>query len=465
MASSETPPPSPEETPPGSDIPQEPAYADYADTPAQGVRRKLPFWKRIGGEGLVISVVFHGALLLLFAAWVIVTITDEAKTDPDTFATGSGGGAKGERAKVYEHKLQPKNVQNLARTSARITSKSATASVALPDLPTTSAPSLMAGLSGGGSSKGFGDGSGGGIGAGKGVGVGNARNFVGVFGGAFKRANALEGTLYDLKQDPGGKVLVDSRPERIAEMKRAFSRLDDNWRSAKASLDKAYRQAERKLYTSNIFIHPLAAEEATKAFECEKEIQAPGWLAYYEGWFAVPETGEYRFQGFADDMMAVAVDGTTVLSAFWPGQTDGSAIPFRPGWYPKDAHKTDGMQFRRPAMVGHLGARYKGSWLQLRKGQAYFIQVAISESHGGIFSSELLIERKGARYAKGKLEDIIPYFMLEPMPPEEIQLKLGWKMPRTWGYGTANPWHMDGATEGPSFGAEINNVTPRGVRR
>jgi hypothetical protein len=110
---------------------------------------------------------------------VIVTITDEARTDPETFATGAGGGSRGEQARIFEHKLQPRNVQNLARTSARITSKSATASVALPDLPTTSAPSLMAGLAGGGSSRGFGGGSGGGIGSGKGVGVGNARNFVG----------------------------------------------------------------------------------------------------------------------------------------------------------------------------------------------------------------------------------------------------------------------------------------------
>ncbi len=429
------------------------------------MRRKLPIWKRIGGDGLIISVVFHGILLFIFAAWVIVTITDEAKTDPETFATGSGGGAKGERAKVYEHKMTPRSAQNLARNSARITSKSATASVALPDLPTTTTPSLMTGLSSGGSSKGFGGGSGGGIGAGKGVGVGNARNFVGIFGAGFKRPNSLEGTLYDLKQDPKGKPLVQDRPERIAEMRKAFGRLDRGWKEAKAHLDRTYRQAENKLYASNILIHPLDASEATKAFDCEKEIQAPGWLAYYEGWFAVPESGKYRFQGFADDMMAVAVNGETALSAFWPGQGSGGVIAFKPDWEPRNAHRVDGTMFRNPRMIGHLGARYKGSWLELRKGQAYFIQIAISESHGGIFSSELLIEKEGARYAKGKLEEVIPYFMLESMSPEEIKLTLGWKMPRGWGYGPGGPWHMDGDTEGPSFGAEINNVTPRRTTR
>jgi len=451
---------------PKDPIPEVPVdEAPPAEAPAPGQdgvlgRRKLPFWKRIGGDGLVASLVFHGALLLLFAAWVIVTITDEAKVDPETFATGSGGGAKGERAKVYEHKMTPRNAQNLAKTSARITSKSATASVALPDLPTTSAPSLLDGLSGGGSSKGFGGGTGGGGGTGVGPGRGGS-NYLGVFGASFQRPNTLEGTLYDLKFDPQGGALGSDSGQRINQLQRAFETMDGDWSRARGMLAQRYRKAPNSLYATNLFIPPRNAGEATRAFECEKEIQAPGWLAYYEGWFAVPESGEYRFQGFADDMMAVAVDGTTVLSAFWPGQTDGSAIPFRPGWYPKDAHKTDGMQFREPRMIGHLGSRYKGGWLTLRKGQAYFIQVAISESHGGIFSSELLIEKKGATYAKGRIEDVIPYFMLEPMSPEEIKLKLGWKMPPRWGYGPSRPWHMDGETEGPSFGAEINNVTPR----
>ena len=451
----------PDDAPPPPEAEGDLGAIGYEDQATESIRPRLPFWKRIGGEGLVISVVLHGILLVIFAVWVIATITDTATTDPDTFATGQGGGAKGEKARVFEHKMQPRNAQNLARNTARITSKSSTASVALPDLPTTATPSLMSGLTGGGASKGFGGGSGGGIGAGKGIGVGSGRNFVGMFGGGFKRANALEGTLYDLKQDPKGKQLVKDRPERIGEMRRAFDVLDRGWKSAKAHLDKTYKQAEKKLYTANMLIHPLDAGEATKAFDCEKEIQAPGWLAYYEGWFAVPESGDYRFHGFADDMMAVAVDGNTVLSAFWPGQGNGGIITFRSGWEPKDAHKVDGRMFRSPKMIGHLGARYKGGWLPLRKGQAYFIQIAISESHGGIFSSELLIEKKGVKYTKGKLEDVIPYFMLEPMSPEEIKLKLGWKMPRGWGYGPATPWHMDGATEGPSFGVEINNVTPR----
>jgi len=179
--------PSPEGYP---DLPPPPPPGEQQDVPAGGPpvvegnenvlgRKRLSLWQRLGGQGLMVSMILHGVLLFIFAAWVVVTITDEAKTDPDTFATGAGGGSKGERAVIRDHKVTPKNAQNIARTSARITSKSATASVALPDLPTTSVSSLLTGMTAGGASKGFGGGSGGGIGSGQGVGVGNARNFVG----------------------------------------------------------------------------------------------------------------------------------------------------------------------------------------------------------------------------------------------------------------------------------------------
>ena len=142
-------------------------------------RYKRNFWARLGGQGLAISLVIHLVALLLFAFWVVSVYTDTAKREPESFVTGAGGGASGDMAKIYEHKVTPKNARNLAKNSARITSKSATSSLALPDLPTTSVSSMMSGMTAGGASKGLGGGSGGGIGSGKGVGVGNGRNFVG----------------------------------------------------------------------------------------------------------------------------------------------------------------------------------------------------------------------------------------------------------------------------------------------
>jgi hypothetical protein len=142
-------------------------------------RRKLPFWSRFGGEGFIVSVGVHVALILI-AAFLIISVTKESsKKDPNAFATGAGGGSAGDKAKNYETKIKPKNVKALAKNAARITSKSTTATISLPELPTSSSASMISGMMSGGSSKGFGGGSGGGIGSGMGIGVGNGKNFIG----------------------------------------------------------------------------------------------------------------------------------------------------------------------------------------------------------------------------------------------------------------------------------------------
>ena len=176
--SDETPPPPPsEDSASPESLPPPPA-----ETPApelQTARGRRSFWSKLGGEGLTISIIIHAVLILIAAIWVISTVTDSVKKDPDSFSTGAGGGNAGDRAKVQPHKVQPKNAKTLAKNSARITSKNANATISLPELPVSSSASMISGMTAGGGSKGFGGGSGGGIGSGMGVGVGNGRNFVG----------------------------------------------------------------------------------------------------------------------------------------------------------------------------------------------------------------------------------------------------------------------------------------------
>ncbi|MCX8488518.1 MAG: hypothetical protein ORN22_05365, partial [Opitutales bacterium] len=118
---------------------------------------KRSLWQRIGASGLSVSLAIHVLLIFIAAAFVVSTVTDNAKKDPNTFATGAGGGSGGERVKSTQHKVQPKNVKSLAKTTTRITSKSASASIALPDMPNSaSASSMISGAMAGGASKGFG---------------------------------------------------------------------------------------------------------------------------------------------------------------------------------------------------------------------------------------------------------------------------------------------------------------------
>ena len=57
----------------------------------QARRSTRTFWQRLGGEGLTISLVIHLVLILIAAIWVISTVTDSVKKDPDSFSTGQGG--------------------------------------------------------------------------------------------------------------------------------------------------------------------------------------------------------------------------------------------------------------------------------------------------------------------------------------------------------------------------------------
>ncbi len=442
--------------PEGEAAPAEAAYADYADDGVASVRPRLPLWKRIGGEGLVISVAFHVLLLLIFAAWVITTITDTASAEPDTFATGSGGGAKGAQAKVFEHKMQPRNAQNLARNSARITSRSATATVALPDLPATSTPSLMAGMTGGGSSKGFGGGSGGGIGSGKGVGVGNGRNFVGLFGAKFGGIG-LSGNFYDLKQTPQNKrtEMWGSDPDTIGPHNKAgvdayVGELNEFVRArwSEGRLRRFFRAPEQ-LSATQFFIPERSANEAPKAYGVEGVAKPSRWVAHYKGRVKAPVTGKFRFVGFGDDLMVVRWESKVALDAGYDAPSvDAVTVvhaddPFREyrdfAGNPKIPH----IDYLGTA-PGKPAAKFRaGPWIDVRAGMDYSMEVLIGETPGGAFFTFLGIEvstgkREGGDYA-GERKVRLFKIGAEELPPEIAGgAGTGWEMnPGDWTFQPA----------------------------
>ena len=131
-------------------------------------------WLKFGGQGLIVSLMIHGGLLFLATAWV-VSVTTSQKKEPNAFATGAGGGSSGDRSVQAKAKQKPNTPKSLTKSASKITSKSATASIALPEMPDMSRSALGALAA---SSKGFGGGAGGGIGGGVGLGKGG-KNFTG----------------------------------------------------------------------------------------------------------------------------------------------------------------------------------------------------------------------------------------------------------------------------------------------
>jgi hypothetical protein len=164
------PPPPADETPVAAASTPEPEPRKIRAGMSAWARR----WLKFGGQGLMVSLLIHGGLLFLATAWV-VSVAVIQKKEPNSFATGAGGGRGGERAVAAKAKQKPNAPKSLTKSASKITSKSASAEIALPEMPDLNR-SMLGALSA--SSKGFGGGAGGGIGGGVGLGKGG-KNFTG----------------------------------------------------------------------------------------------------------------------------------------------------------------------------------------------------------------------------------------------------------------------------------------------
>lgn len=387
----------------------EPQDTPPVETSAEPLARpKRTLWQRLGGEGLAMSVVIHVILVLVAIVWVVSTVTDGAgKKDPNTFATGAGGGAGGPKAKEYKTKVVPKNIKSLAKTNTRITSKNANASLAVASLPSLSNPMLSAGAIGGGSSKGFGGGSGGGIGAGKGIGSGGGRNFVSLFGmkgGPNANAGGLIGTLYDLKQTSDRKPTAAAPANTGIPPYRASVRdfLESGWSPGR--LQKFFKSPD-KLVSGQLFITSRSADDAPKAFEVEKLMRPSRWVIHYRCYVEVPSSMPFRFVGSGDDFLIVRWNRKIALD-------DGYETYFagRDGNY-KDFGVKVSDQFKVNRAPGSLHRLKAGPWLQVTKGTKVPVEVLIGETPGGVFDCYLAIEvaksstkKDGAYEGEGKLK-------------------------------------------------------------
>jgi hypothetical protein len=348
-----------------------------------------------------LSVLVHIVLVLIAIVWVVSTVTDGAgKKDPNTFATGAGGGAGGPKAKEFKTKLQPKNIKSLAKTNTRITSKNANATLAVASLPSMSNPLLSAGAIGGGSSKGFGGGSGGGIGSGKGVGSGGGRNFVSLFGmksNAGLAVGGLIGTLYDLKQTSDRKP-TSAAPANtgIAPYRTSVREfLESGWSTGR--LQKFFKSPD-KLVSGQLFITGRSADDAPKAFEVEKLMKPSRWVVHYRCYVEMPSSLPFRFVGSGDDFLIVRWNRKIALDDGYETYLAGGGNYKDFGVKVTQEYKVD----RRPGSLSRLKA---GPWIQVTKGTKVPVEVLIGETPGGVFDCYLAIEvAKSSTKVNGQYE-------------------------------------------------------------
>jgi len=382
-----------------------------APTAPHETARKLTFWRKLGGGSLSISIILHTILLLLGVIWIF-QIIPEKKQDVDFIPKGGGGGQPGAKAETNMKKRATMTTMNAPKLAA----KGVTSTFTLPEPDPAStmssvgalgASGMAAGLGGSGSGGGKGNGKGKGFGDGMGSGMGGAGP-MNPFGMLNPNANALVGTLYDMKQDPQHKA-TGMTPPKLVGVIRDFTEHGWNERALAAK----YYQASKKLYQTRIYIPLMTADAAPKAFDCDKEVQPSHWLVIYRGNITPSKSGHFRFVGSSDDVLVVRLNRQNVFDHGFAAGTAGlhGFTKTKPPVfykYPDNPHYND-----------NVNGYAVGPEFEVHTGTTYPIEILISEVPGGYFGASLLLQEEGVDYSKCSTgAPILPLFRLDNTLPE-----------------------------------------------
>jgi len=326
---------------------------------------------------------------------------------------GGGGGQPGAKAETN----MKKRATMTTMAAPRLAAKGASSTFTLPEPDPASATSsvgaigstgMAAGLGGSGSGGGKGNGKGKGFGDGMGPGMGGGVGPMSPFGMIKPNANALIGTLYDMKQDPQHKPTGMTKPKLVSIIQDFTAR---GWNER--TLAANYFQASKKLYQTRIYIPLMSADAAPKAFDCDKEVQPSHWLVIYRGNVTPPKSGRFRFVGHSDDVLVVRLNRQNVFDQGYSAGTTGlhgftKANPEVFYTYPDNAHYN-----------GVRGGYSVGPVFEAHAGTSYPIEILISEVPGGYFGASLLLQEEGVEYSKCSTgAPILPLFRLDATLPE-----------------------------------------------
>lgn len=231
-------------------------------------------------------------------------------------------------------------------------------------------------------------------------------------GSGGKFGNMLQGIFYDLKQLKGrkGPSGVRSNDTVCAVMQEFVNgswtkKVDSNGTISYPFLDKFYSSSVR-LWNSCFYIPLMPAENAPAAYGCEKEVATGAWVAIYSGKVIAPVTGRIRFVGGADDLIAVRFDNKLALdygyfsfslgvtlnqdyrNAMMRKGTPSAAILESVEKLPAYADPVKIYNFTNSPANGFATGRI----IEVQEGQAYDIEIMISEMPGGVFHAGLFIE-------------------------------------------------------------------------
>jgi hypothetical protein len=325
---------------------------------------------------LLISILFH-ALLIVVAGLLVVQVITKRK---QTFVAAPPA----PQNRAVEHKVQmAKKQQSMSAPMTKRVVTTGLSKVALPEMPdlaaVADASNPMAATA---------------AGAGPGIGLGTSMSGggdSGVGGGVplfgLRRGVGLEGTFFDLKQSPARRPTQKWNEKDYRNKMESFARQNLN-----SSYLNRYYQGKNKLYTSQIMMPRIPANEGPKGFGVENEVAPSYWAVVYRAKVSPPQSGVYHFVGASDDVMAVKFNGRIVM--------DGSLYHGLGEWKAKKEYNY--ANYTRDIFLKKYNA---GGWaygdaMNVEAGKWYDLVVMIGEAPGGFFDASLLIEKEGVTYEK-----------------------------------------------------------------
>jgi hypothetical protein len=201
----------------------------------------------------------------------------------------------------------------------------------------------------------------------------------------------FEGHFYDLKQTQ------DRNPTKIGDGLKFLRTFVKSWDMGAL---RDYYKAAGTLYASQICIPVTPSDLATKAFHVDDVVKPSHWIVIYEAKVTPPESGRYRFIGFADDFLVVRIDEKNVLDASLSDDANEELDPM--------AKVKDGVgmspEAKRPLKCG--------PWIDMDSATPMDMEVLIGEGPGGLSGFLLMIQKEGDNSQKGDY----PVFQLQDSP-------------------------------------------------
>jgi len=227
-----------------------------------------------------------------------------------------------------------------------------------------------------------------------------------LFGNTEKNEDSLVGKIYDFKQSRDRKPLKIDDAEDLKEIVRSgFS----------AGAFSKYFSPKNVLYAAQLYIPSLNTYEGPKAFGAEKDMQADHFVVHYHGVIAPAKDMTFRFAGWGDSWLIIAIDKKIVL--------DGSLYTFHKhagsdsrtlfSWTPpKESWEPSG-----------LGQAYS-DWMEWKAGDFKTIDILFCETNLGTtdYGLTINIQEKGQTYEKGHCGWILPLLRFADVKPENSRL-------------------------------------------